>query len=307
MIVSSKSGKYLVLLAITALLLLSLPSDNLWLRELFNAGHTVLFFIISFVLYSLLHDSQRFSDIKIVYLLVLLIGLLFGVTIEMLQGFLQRESSIDDIYRDFLGLMSGISALVLSRLASMPDKIMLAVLSSGLLFVGMFSFLQISLHYVQRSDAFPLIIEFEKKWATSFMRFNNAVLLVDANAEGSKPKMFRVRFDAGSYPGISIIEPEENWLSFNTLRFNVFSNNAADVELTLRIHDKEHNQNYDDRFNRSFNIQPGLNEIVVNLNEVQSGPAGRKLDMENIAGITLFMVDLDSSLLLGVSNIFLTN
>ena len=307
MIVSSKSGKYLVLLAVTALFLLSLPSDNLWLRELFNAGHTVLFFIISFVLYSLLHDSQRFSGIKIIYLLVVLIGLLFGVTIELLQGFLQRESSIDDIYRDFLGLMSGISVLALSRQASMPDKTVLIILSSGFLFIGMFSFLQISLHYVQRSDAFPLIIEFEKKWSTSFMRFNNAVLLVDANTEGSKSEMFRVRFDAGSYPGISIIEPEKNWLPFNTLHFNVFSNNVADIALILRIHDKIHNQDYDDRFNRSFNIRPGLNEIAVKLNEVQNGPAQRKLDLANIAGITLFMVDLESSVFLEVNNIFLNN
>ena len=39
------------------------------------------------------------------YLIVLVAGLLLDIAVDMLQGLLQREVSIDDLYRNFLNII----------------------------------------------------------------------------------------------------------------------------------------------------------------------------------------------------------
>ena len=118
-------------------------------------------------------------------------------------------------------------------------------------------------------------------------------------------KLYRVRFDPDKYSGVDLIEPEGNWSAYHKLRFQVFSDNASSINLVLKIYDEKHNQNYNDRFNQSFIIQPGLNEIVVNLNQVRNAPINRELDLANIANVQLFLIDVESSLFLGLSDLLL--
>ena len=82
------------------------------------------------------------------------------------------------------------------------------------------------------------------------MRFNNAKLLGPSVLVSDEiNSLFRLKFEPGEYPGVSVIEPEKHWLAYNRLRFKVFTDNAEDVILVLCVHDKSHNYNYDDRFN----------------------------------------------------------
>jgi hypothetical protein len=186
------------------------------------------------------------------------------------------------------------------------NKILMALFSLGFLLLGTASLLQLSWHYVQRDRAFPLMADFGEEWSSSFVRFNNATLLgPSVRVSDENNSLFRLRFEPGKYPGVSIIEPEKNWLVYNRLRFKVFSDNAEDVILVLRVHDKSHNQNYNDRFNQTYIIRPGLNDMEVSLSRLQKAPVDRELDMANIAGIKLFLIDVKTILFLEVGNVFL--
>jgi hypothetical protein len=58
--------------------------------------------------------------------------------------------------------------------------------------------------------------------------------------------------------------------------------------LTLRIDDVAHNQEHKDRFNRTFSIEPGLNDLAVTLDDVRRAPAEREMDLRRMAQLILF-------------------
>ncbi len=311
MIVYSGLNKKFLFLAIATLLVTSLlfmpvAADNLWWREVFNSGHTVLFLVVSFVLFFRLHAAFQFSSVKIIYLAVVILMLSLGVAIEVVQSLLQREASVDDILRDFYGVSAGLGLALLVRQKNVRNKTLALVFSLGFLFSGVGPLIQLSWHYMQRDKAFPMLTEFGERWSSSFVRFNSAELMGPGEPERDEnTRFYRLRFDADQYPGVSIIEPEENWLSYRNLHLRVYSENESDIVLVMRVHDDSHTQEYDDRFNKRYVIRPGLNEIVVRLSDVRTAPVDREMDLMNIAGVEFFLVDVKTSLFLEVSNIFL--
>ena len=310
MIVSSSLNKKFLFSAISGLIIVSLlfmplAADNLWWREVFNSGHVILFLFISFVLYFQLSATLRFSNSAIIYLIVLVTGLLLGVTIELLQGLLQREASVDDLYRNFFGIISGLGMVSLRHQTLLPNKILMLIFSLGFLLLGTCSLFQISGHYIQRANAFPVILDFNEGWFNSFVRFNRAEMEVYSGKADDNHRLFRIRFDAGRYPGVAIIEPVPDWSAYSNLRFKVVSGHDKNMDLFVRIHDRKHDHNYQDRFNQKLIIHPGLNEVVIPLAQIEKGPLNRDLDLANIAGLIIFMSKVEKSQLLEISNIYL--
>ena len=292
-------------LIVVSLLFMPLAAGNLWWREAFNSGHVILFAVISYVLYFRVSITFRFSNTVIIYLIVLVAGLLLGLAIEVLQDLLQREASIDDLYRNFSGIISGLGLVSLRRQKSLFNKILMAMFSLGFLLLGTCSLFQISWHYIQRTNAFPVILDFNAEWSDSFVRYNRAELDMSSGRPGDKDRLFRIRFETGLYPGVAIIEPAPDWSAYRNLRFKVTSGAENDTNLILRIHDKSHDNNYRDRFNQKLILHPGLNEMVITLDQIKKGPANRDLDLTNIAGLILFLSKVERPQLLEISNIYL--
>jgi len=217
---------------------------------------------------------------------VLVAGLLLGLLIEVMQLLVHREASLADLYGNFLGLMSGLcllGALKLKKLHQQKMIVVLLVISSvGFFSIGMTPLARLSWHYAHRADAFPVIIDFDADWSTSF-----------------------VHHDKGRYPGVSVTEPEADWSDYQQLRFGIRSVSERDMTLILRIHDRAHNQEISDRFNKKLLVQPGRNDFKISLSEIRYGPTDRELDLKNIAGIILFAAKQDDWMLVEVSNFYL--
>lgn len=175
--------------------------------------------------------------------------------------------------------------------------------SLGFLFLGSASLFQISWHYIQRAQAFPVILEFNAAWSSSFIRFNKTEMASDK--AGDNNHLFRIRFAAAHFPGVSVIEPVPDWSAYRKSCFKVASGHNENMDLFLRIHDTYHDQHYQDRFNQKLIIHPGLNEIVIPLAQIEKGPLNRELDLTNIAGLILFMSKVEKSQLHEISNIYL--
>ena len=61
------------------------------------------------------------------------------------------------------------------------------------------------------------------------------------------------------------------------------------LELSLRIHDVRHDQEYSDRFNWRITLPAQSRETIrVPLAAVRNAPRGRQMDLEHIAGLLLF-------------------
>lgn len=298
----------IVLFVLLCLLFLPLPANNLWWREFFNSGHTALFALLSFVIYRQIKSTAYFSNTVAVYPFVLFVGLLLGALAELLQNFVQREASLNDLYGDFFGLSAGLCLIAAYELKASRDRktsvISLVAISGSLLLIGISPLIQLSWLYVERKNAFPVVMDFDANWASCFARFNNVDLLARTSLSRHK-SVYPVQFNRGKYPGISVIEPEPDWSAYHSLRVNIFSGNKADVVLTLRVHDATHNQQFSDRYNKKLLIRSGMNEINIPLSRVAITPSGRDLDLQNVAGIILFMTKLEESVWLEVGNIYL--
>jgi len=290
------------------LLFAPLPANTLWWREVFNSGHTVLFAVLSFVIYRRIKAVTRFSSNLVVYFLVLIAGISFGVLIELLQSFVQRDASLNDLYGDFFGLVAGLFLIAAYDLKDIQHKKLAAALlvmaSIISILLGLFSLIQLSWCSVERRNAFPVIVDFGAEWSSRFVRFKNVDMLLRMSP-GRGGALYPVRFNRGDYPGISVIEPEPDWSNYRLLRLNIYSEYEDDVAMSLRIHDDKHNNHFSDRFNMRLLIRPGLNRVEVPLDQVEHGPVGRELDMTHIAGIILFVAKVDDPVRLEVSNIFL--
>lgn len=72
-------------------------------------------------------------------------------------------------------------------------------------------------------------------------------------------KLVRLELFPVQYPGMEIWEPSPDWTGYLQLRFSVLSVSETDMRLAFRIQDLAHNQLYEDRFNRAFDLHPGMN------------------------------------------------
>ncbi|MBL4712269.1 MAG: VanZ family protein, partial [Gammaproteobacteria bacterium] len=71
-----------------------MPTYNLWWREAFNSGHTVLFFFLSVLIYQQLIIRRRGLSVLSTCAIVFILSMLVGVFVEALQSFVSREASI---------------------------------------------------------------------------------------------------------------------------------------------------------------------------------------------------------------------
>ena len=108
---------------VAGLLFLPIAADSLWWREVFNSGHTALFLIISFVSYFWLLAAFPFLSAGIMYLTVLFLMLLLGIAIELIQSGLHREASMDDLYKNFYGIISGLGFVIFVRQKNARNRI----------------------------------------------------------------------------------------------------------------------------------------------------------------------------------------
>ncbi|VAW53733.1 hypothetical protein MNBD_GAMMA05-1236 [hydrothermal vent metagenome] len=280
-----------IIVFVLALMFLPLTTASLWIREALNSGHTVFFFFLSFYAYRSLRNQTNISKPHLIIMIVIFVGVLLGVLIEVVQVSLQREASVVDLYRDVMGIFAGL-CLVASNVAKKAGapvyRFFFLAVTVVLLLIALAPLMQLSRHYIQRNSAFPVVVDLGASWAGSFIEYNQAELLY-GDEQNKKDTLYQVRFGPGLFPGISIREPVADWSSYRQLNLSVTSNMEEAVVLVLRVHDKQHNQDYSDRFNQALVVHPGINDYTLTLDSIREGPVARKLDLSEIAGIVLFL------------------
>ena len=95
----------------------------------------------------------------------------------------------------------------------------------------------------------------------------------------------RVGMDTSLYSGITLVHFPRNWRGYRILVLEVFNPSPEGLEVTCRIHDRQHEegeQRHEDRFNKNFHLRPGWNSIRIDLGEVTRAPVGRTMDLGEI-------------------------
>jgi len=307
MIAGRKFLSLFIVVFVLALMFLPLTTESLWIREALNSGHTIFFFFLSFHIYRSLKKHTNISKTYLIAVIVVFVGILLGILIEVVQTFLNREASVVDLYRDVMGIFAGLCLVASSEAKKMckPVYRFLSLAAAiALLLLALAPLMQLSVHYIQRNRAFPVVVDLGANWSGSFVDYSHVELLPGEDLN-KKDKRHQVLFGPGRFSGISVREPVADWSTYRYLKFSVASYEEADLVLVLRVHDKQHNQDYSDRFNQALVVHPGINEYSLALSSIREGPVTRQLELRQIAGLILFLSQKSWSAKLNIGNLYL--
>ena len=236
---------------------------------------------------------------------VVIIGTLlfmFGLVLEYTQALVNRDSSWDDVILNSEGILIGSLVYCASRSNRRKATLLLTVA----LIVLIHSF-KLPITYGVASYFLP-----EKPTIADFEGLGALVKILEV--EGVKVELtsspqtwtnnastiLQVDFESGDYPGFQILEPFKSWYRYKILAFSVFNPTSKPASLTIRIHDKHHNNDTQDRFNRSMTLDPGETKIAIPIDNIRylgdDYSDRRQMDLRNIIGIILFMATPEPSI-----------
>lgn len=297
--------------------LVQLPANSLLWREIQNTGHSFAFGMLALVAFFLLRTTGLNKGDKpaSAYLGAFALCLATGIAVELVQFRIGRDADILDVLRNGIGSISflGIYAAFDPKLAKYRKKkrgLFRGALVTGsllLLLAGLLPLIGLSASYLQRDRAFPVLIDFDADWNRSFISTQDSRLqLVPAppswQQTGNKRAGLITLYPA-QYPGLALHDPVGDWTGYSYLSFHIYSENPQEYTLTLRIHDRQHNWRYEDRFNTRLSIQAGDNLFHIPLEKIRSAPKGREMDMTAISNMTLFAVEPEHPLQFYLSNV----
>lgn len=261
-------------------------------------GHVVAFGLVAVLLAIALSSHSRPTPRRRVATacVAALASVLLGAAVEYLQGILGGNADVWDIVRD----AGGAAAAALLLIATSPGfaaRTSIAISSIAAAIVLAFtSPAVIALRDEARARTqFPALASFERTGELARFGFNSGAtgrIVATTNAAGSAIAGLELHLPPGSYPGVSLDYFPRDWSDMRALRLLIVNPAATPLDITVRIDDAQHDQRYEDRFNRAFPIQPGMNQIEIPLADVRAAPRDRELDLTRVASLMVFAVDL---------------
>lgn len=279
------------------------------LNEILNFGHLVLFGCTALLLLRMFRKTPGEQG-PAPYGKAAVTTMLMGILSEFIQLLTpDREFQLRDMFADGVGAVTFL-AIAFSLRGDMPGWKKRLIRSASLLLIllmlGPLLYAAIDDRCLLRD--FPLLASFESplemsRWA---VEGGNSIERVKQHASEGVFSMKTV-LATGPYPGIALEHFLPDWSGYASLGFDVFSEQAAPLKLTVRINDRMHNEQYNDRYNETFQLHPGINRISISLDKVRNAPKGRKMDMAAIKSLCIFTTGLKDPRIIYLDNVRLKN
>ncbi|MCC5795689.1 MAG: VanZ family protein [Chromatiales bacterium] len=282
--------RLLALAVLTAPLFLA--STTGWLRhvppEAFAVGHVVYFLVAGLLILNLPQLRGRSPMVQqlVLYGIVLAASLL----IEALQSIAGRSASLRDIALN----LAGASLAALWALPSGWFRILTLMLGplavSLLLYNPVLTLMDRGLARIQH----PVLGDFET--ALEVRRWSRGTR--DDTISRSGRYSLRLDLQPGPFPGTMVRRSLGRWSAYDCLAMSVFNPDPEPLPLTISIRDHEHFRRggaYADRYNATFTIHQGWNDLSIPLTQVRNAPRARRLDLDQIAEFVMFSRNLEHS------------
>jgi VanZ family protein len=282
------SHRLLILVAlfvvVATLLFMQLPVPPTYAgRTIENAGHMPVFFLVTIGLLVVLRTDFEFGGARL-YALAGLTGAALGFLSEVIQEPLARDASWEDVFSDVVGAVCALAVYaVFDRRSGLKRGTRLAsfVVALACLVFYFAPLVRMTVAYVHRNAQFPVLADFRSPMAQQWMVGYGTDSSLGADA-------LEVVFARGRWPGVSLREPVPDWSAYRTLLIDVENPDAVKLGFTVRVHDRGHWRDYSDRFNRHFELASGERRTLrIDLGEVARAPKGRRMDLRQVADVTL--------------------
>jgi len=269
-------------------------SSSLLLDSILNLGHIPLFAVVTGMTLWILDRKNWLHAAMRTYVWAFLISALLALLTEIIQHFTpERTFQVGDIINNVIG--SGVFLLLTYQYRrGLPGlkRWVMSTTAAVLLLITSVPALITSADELRARHDFPLLGSFEtygemERWQIVEGSFKR----VRTNATQGEFSLKATLYPA-LYPGITMDYPPRDWSGYDTLTFDAYVAGKDSLPLTIRINDQEHNEEYEDRYNRAFTLLPGPNHVAISLSEVEHAAKGRLMDMEHISILCLFSYKL---------------
>lgn len=291
----------LIAILLVAVVFAPVPGDTRWIRTLHNSAHAPIFGCVSLLVLLVSRSQPRLQALGLLgqYALALAAALALGVLTELLQIPAGRDATFEDALHDTIGALAflGIFAAIDTRISSVPQNrpIRFAAAIVGLVSLGVAAapVTRAAIKYQQRDERFPVLADFSQRYDRYFILQQWAefspVQMPAPWARAKDESAMRVRLLDGPYPGMHFIEPLPDWSGYSTLAVDLTNPTPLNLQLILRVHDAEHNNEHEDRFGKLFELPAGTREVLrIPLRDIAAGPKARQLDLHRVAGVIIF-------------------
>jgi VanZ family protein len=283
-----------ILVTGAALLFMPLPMElqfTLAGRTIENAGHTPLFGVITLGMLSVLRSDFRLSGVRL-YGAALLLGAGGGLFSEVIQIPLHRDADWVDVYADIVGVVAAMAVFACfdrTLRLSRAGRWSAAVVALICVVIWTTPLARVGYKYWQRNSSFPVLADFTTA-RDEYWTVGHGV------RRGVVDGALEVQFVSQPFPGLRLMEPYPDWNGFSALVIEVQNPDDQPLKLGLRVHDRRHNNAFEDRFNREYELAAGERRTLrIDLADIRAAPRGRRLDLGHIADISLFKTDEQGS------------
>jgi hypothetical protein len=110
------------------------------------------------------------------------------------------------------------------------------------------------------------------------------------------------------YSGVGLSYFPRNWTGYDYLIFSVYNPGKSELKLTCRVNDFQHiakSQSYGDRFNRTYDLHKGWNDIRIALKDIFTAAKSRMMDAECIQHFGIFATNLPEPCIIYLDHIYL--
>lgn len=301
-IASIKNFVSVVVIALLAAMVIftSLPKSTEFMLVLHKTGHPLVFGVTALLVLRLYmkFSGNESRPVWIAYLTAFAITVLLGAMTEIAQLFTHRNARTADVVSDAIGAIACLAGHAAIRGRRQPKiarstRIALWSMAITAALVALAPLMWCMAAYTVRDMKFPAILDNSSQLASYFIsKEAENVSVVPMPVQWLQRKdeyAFRVAIDHGPYPGLHVTEPYPRWNTYRTLAIDITHPGDAKLAIVVRVHDRKHNNEYNDRFNREITITAKTRTIIrVPLNDIQRGPKRRMLDMDAIADLNIF-------------------
>jgi VanZ family protein len=293
-----------ILVAILALaaLLVPLPADSRLDRALMDLVHAPLFALLAAGLYVLLGGSRVGGPISRGASAFLVVTL-FGALAELGQALTGRSASWADLAADACGAAAGIALAAAWSSRERAAQVGLVLLGLAGLGLGVYRGSATIADVYRQHAELPRLASFERQRELDRWYPHEAYGWRMGQHATEGDWSLELQLLPGQYPGITLWCPPPDWSIYESLALDVALDQGPPLDLVVKIQDRRHNNDYRDRFNGMFHLQPGKQTLRISLADVQSAPDSRLMRLDEIAALSLFVIDLGVPRKIWIDNI----
>ena len=255
-----------------------------------DAFHLPMFLGVTLFLYILTPRTKHSSRLIISMVLAVAIA---GYT-ELIQPQTGRSASWTDLFNGILGvLLAGYGLQYFHREAKKQLYYLYGIAVAAAAVYVLIPAIQSYSAQKHQREIFPILATFDSTQELDNWRFYSLGSKTPSKAQLRSKTPFSsnnglyLEANEANYVGFEFYPVVHDFSKYDRLKFEIF-NPGPEFLLRLRIDDKKYSA-YDDRTNLSLPIKPGLNPIVISLNDIKSGPKTRPLNLATIHTIFFFV------------------